>query len=203
MDEGVVGEGTTADPAGVEPSVERRCYAGESVRASTPLGAGWAAVTSHRVLAYNPAADGRRFEAVDRLNVAGVDVDAAGDQRLLYWGLRGLLYGLVAVGGGVVLRGMDLGETLSMEPGTTGAAPVGSVLAVTDALATALATLTTLSLLGGLALLVGGLALLGRYLRTRRPALVIERFGDEPLRLAAPRADGKRAARTLSEALGE
>ncbi|WP_049936096.1 hypothetical protein [Haloplanus natans] len=179
------------------------CYDGERVLERAPLGAGWAAVTTHRVLAYNPAADGRRFEAVDRPNVSGVSVDATGERRLLDWGLRAAVYGLAGLGGGVALRAMDLGETLSMgaEAGA-GAAPVGSVLAVTDTLAAALSLLTTLLLLGGIALVVGSLGILARYLRTRRPALVVDRFGDDPVRLPAPRGDGERAANALSAALG-
>jgi hypothetical protein len=191
-----------SDSAGYDPA--RLCYAGESVVERTPLGAGWAAVTTHRVLAYNPAADGRRFEAVDRPNVSDVTVDAAGDRRLLGWGMRAGVYGLAGFGGGVALRVLNVGETLSVDAsaGTgAGAAPVGSVLAVTDTLAAALALLTTLLLVGGVALVVGALGLLARYLRTRRPALVVERFGDDPVRLSAPKSDGERAARALSAAL--
>jgi hypothetical protein len=95
---------------------------------------------------------------------------------------------------------MNLGETLSLDA-ATGAAPVGSVLAVTDALAAALSFLTTLLLVGGAALVVGSLVLLTRYLRTRRSALVVERFGDDPVRFPAQRGDGERAARALSSAL--
>jgi hypothetical protein len=191
-----------SDPLGsVDYAPETLCYRGERVVERTPLDAGWAAVTTHRVLAYNPAADGRRFEAVDRPNVSDVAVDAAGDQRLLGWGLRAAVYGLAALGGGAALRAMNLGETLSMDPSSTGAAPVGSVLAVTDALAAALGVLTTLLLVGGVALVVGALGLLARYLRTRRPALVVDRFGDDPVRLSVPKSDGERAARALSAAL--
>ncbi|WP_251343118.1 hypothetical protein [Haloplanus halophilus] len=196
-----VGGRGDGDP--LDAGATHHCYAGEDVVAEAPLGAGWAAVTTHRVLAYNPAADGRRFEAVDRPNVSSVSVDAAGDRRLLGWGLRALLYGLAGVGGGGVLRATNLVGTLSMEAGATGAAPVGSVLAVTDALAAALATLATLLLVGGLALVAASLGLFGQYLRTRQPALVVERFGDDPVRLSAPRADGERAARSLSGALEE
>lgn len=191
-----------AEPVGssADYDPERLCYAGERVVERTPLGAGWAAVTTHRVLAYDPAADGRRFEAVDRPNVSDVRVDADGDRRLLGWGLRAAVYGLVGLGGGVALRAMDLQSTLSMDA-SAGAAPVGSVLAVTDALAAALALLTTLLLVGGGSLVVGSLALLARYLRTRNPALVLDRFGDDPVRLSAPRREGERAARALSAAL--
>jgi hypothetical protein len=190
------------DPLGsADYEPETLCYGGERVVERTPLAAGWAAVTTHRVLAYNPAADGRRFEAVDRPNVSDVSVDAAGDQRLLGWGLRAAVYGLAALGGGVALRALNVGETLSMDPSGTGAAPVGSVLAVADALAAALSVLTTLLLVGGVGLVVGALGLLARYLRTRRPARVIERFGDDPVRLSVPRSDGQRAARALSAAL--
>jgi hypothetical protein len=178
------------------------CYEGERVVERAPLGTGWAAVTTHRVLAYNPAADDRRFESVDRPNVSGVSVDAAGDGRLLGWSLRGVVYGLAGVGGGTALRITDLGGTLSTSaPTGGGAAPVGSVLAVIDALVAALSALTALLLLGGVALLVGSLALFARYYRTRRPALVVDRFGDEPVRLPAPRRDGERAANALSAAL--
>jgi hypothetical protein len=190
--------GSLAASAGDDPAA--LCYGGERVLERAPLGAGWAAVTTHRVLAYNPAADGRRFETIDRPNVSDVTVDAAGDRRLLGWGLRAAVYGLAGLGGGVALRAMDLGETLSPSA-DAGAAPVGSVLAVTDALATALGFLTTLLLVGGVALVVGALGFLARYLRTRRTALVVERFGDDPVRLSAPRGDGERAARRLSVAL--
>ena len=193
----------TAPPGAADYDPGTLCYRGERVVERTPLGAGWAAVTTHRVLAYDPATDGRRFEAVDRPNVSDVAVDAAGDQRLLGWGLRAAVYGLAALGGGVALRAMNLGQTLSVEPSGAGAAPVGSVLAVTDALAGALAVLTTLLLVGGVALVVGTIGLLVRYLRTRRPALVVERFGDDPVRLSVSRGDGERAARALSAALEE
>jgi hypothetical protein len=198
--DGVGADGTDplATSAGDDP--ESLCYDGELVVERAPLGAGWAAVTTHRVLAYNPAADGRRFETIDRPNVSDVSVDAAGDRRLLGWGLRAAVYGLAGLGGGVALRVTNLGETLSLNA-NAGAAPVGSVLAVTDALAAALTLLTTLLLVVGVALVVGALALLARYLRTRRPALVVERFGGEPVRLSAPRGDGERAARALSAAL--
>jgi len=185
-------------PADYRP--ERLCYDGEHVVERAPLGAGWAAVTSHRVLVYNPAAAGRRFEAVDRPNVSDVTVDADGDGQFLGWGLRAAVYGVAGLGGGVALRAMDLQSTLSMDA-SADAAPVGSVLAVTDALAAALGLLTTLLLVGGGGLLAGSLVLFVRYLGTRRPALVVDRFGDDPVRLAAPQGDGERAARALSAAL--
>ncbi|AZH26163.1 hypothetical protein [Haloplanus aerogenes] len=201
---GGVGVASVGTPDPVDGSTdydpERLCYAGERVVERAPLGAGWAAVTTHRILAYNPTADGQRFEAVDRPNVSDVRVDADGDGQFLGWGLRAAVYGLAGLGGGVALRAMDLQSTLSMDA-SAGAAPVGSVLAVTDALAAALALLTTVLLVGGVALLVGALVLLGRYLRTRKPALVVERFGDDPVRLSAPQGDGERAARALSTAL--
>jgi hypothetical protein len=199
-DDGVALDGRHGATADYQP--ERLCYAGESVVERAPLGAGWAAVTSHRVLVYNPAAEGRRFETVERPNVSDVTVDADGDGRFLGWGLRAAVYGLAGLGGGVALRAMDLQSTLSMDANAD-AAPVGSVLAVTDALAAALGFLTTLLLVGGGALLAGSLVLLVRYVRTRRPTLVVERFGDDPVRLFAPRGDGERAARALSAALEE
>lgn len=179
---------------------EAFCYGGEQVVERAPLGAGWAAVTTHRVLAYNPAAAGRRFEAVDRPNVCGIDVDASGDPRHLRWGLRALLYGLVGLGGGGALRALNVAGTLSVGEAARDA-PVGGVLAVTDAVAGTVATLATVLLFGGIGLLVVAVGLLGRYLRTRDPALVVDRFGEAPVRLPAPRTDGERAASTLSDAL--
>jgi hypothetical protein len=199
MDDGT-GRRPTNGSGDVTP--DGRCYGGERVLERAPLGAGWAAVTTHRVLAYNPAADGRRFEAVARPNVRGIDVDAAGDRRRLAWGARAALYGLVGLGGGVALRALDVAATLSVGS-TAGDAPIGGLLAVTDALAGAVAAFTTLLWLGGVALLIVGVGLLASYLRTRRPALVIDRFGDEPIRLSAPRGDGERAATALSAALAE
>jgi len=203
-DGGGIDPGSVGAPDPVDASTdyypERLCYDGERVVERAPLGAGWAAVTTHRVLAYDPAADGRRFEAVDRPNVSDVRVDADGDRQLLGWGARAAVYGVAGLGGGAALQAMDLQSTLSVDA-SAGAAPVGSVLAVTDALAAALALLTTVLLVGGVALVVGALALLARYLRTRNPALVVDRFGDDPVRLSAPRGDGERAARALSAAL--
>ncbi|MFB6103273.1 MAG: hypothetical protein ABEJ73_12015 [Haloplanus sp.] len=193
--------GDTAPPH-PEYDPDGLCYDGERVVAQEPLGEGWAAVTTHRVLAYNPAAEGQRFESVDRPNVSGIDVDASGDRRLLGWGLRAAVYGVAALGGGGALDALNLGATLSVDAGAE-AAPVGSVLAVTEALASALALLTTLLLVGGAVTVVVGLGLLGRYLRTRQPALVVERFGADPIRLSAPRADGERAATALAAALDD
>lgn len=194
--------GRDGSDAGIATGPETLCYDGERVVDRAPLGSGWAAVTTHRVLAYNPATDGRRFEAVDRPNVRGIDVDASGDPRYLRWGLRAALYGFVGLGGGVALRALNVASTLSVGEAARDA-PVGGVLAVTDALAGAVATLATLLLIGGVALLVVAVGLLGRYLRTRDPALVVDRFGDDPVRLSAPRTDGERAAATLSAALTE
>jgi hypothetical protein len=197
-------EAVTAGETDVSSAAARRCYAGEDVVASSPLGAGWAAVTTHRVLAYNPTTDGRRFEAVPRPNVAGIAVDARGDDRLLGWGLRALLYGAAAVGGGVALRAMGLARTLSVGgtvDGGGGVAPVGSVLSVIDLLLAALSTLTSVLLVVGVALGLAGLVLLSRYVLSRRTTFVIERYGDDPVRLAAPRRDGERAVRALGDAL--
>jgi len=205
---GVTGEGRSSDGdgvshgAGTDAGPEALCFAGERVVERAPLGAGWAAVTTHRVLAYNPAADGRRFEAVDRPNVRGIDVDVSGDPRYPRWGLRAALYGLVGLGGGVALRALNVAGTLSVGE-TARSAPVGGVLAVTDAVAGAVATLATLLVGGGALLLLVAVALLGRYRRTRDPALVVDRFGDDPVRLPTPRSDGERAATTLSAALTE
>ncbi|WP_435068716.1 hypothetical protein [Haloplanus sp. C73] len=191
-----------ADTAGASTDYdpEDLCYAGEQVVENASLGDGWVAVTSHRVLAYDPAADGRRFEAVPRPNVSSVGVDAEGERQLLGWSLRAGVYGLVAVGGSVALRAMGLGETLAVSASAEGA-PIGSVLAVTDALVAALSLLTTLLLVGGVGLCAGALALGWRYLRTRQPALVIERFGESDVRLPVARSEGTRVSQTLSAAL--
>jgi hypothetical protein len=194
-----VGE-TAAEARAGSDGPERLCYDGERVVASATLGAGWAAVTSHRVLAYDPSADGRRFAAVQRPNVGDVAVDASGDRRLLGWGLRAGVYGLAALGGGVGLRAVDLASTLSVGGGVA-SAPVGGVLAVIETLASAFAALATLLLGGGALAVAVGVALLVRYRRTRRPALVIDRYGDDPVRLSVDRADGERAAAALSAAL--
>jgi hypothetical protein len=182
-----------------EDGPQRFCYAGERVVAAESLGAGWAAVTSHRVLAYDPAADGRRFVAAARPNVSDVVVDASGDRRLLGWGLRAGVYGLAALGGGVALRAVEFASALSVDPGA-GSAPVGGVLAVTDALVGMISLLTTLLLGGGALAVLVAVALVARYRRTRRPALVIERHGDGSIRLPATRSDGERVA-ALSAAL--
>ncbi|MFB6194892.1 MAG: hypothetical protein ABEI80_01885 [Haloplanus sp.] len=189
---------TTDDP--YDP--ERLCYAGERVVERASLGDGWAVVTTHRVLAYDPAAEGRPFESVDRPNVSDIAVDASGDRRLLGWGLRAAGYGVAALGGGLALRAMNLGATLSVDA-STGTAPLGSVFTVIDALVSVLTALTTLLVVGGVAVLVGGIGLLIRYLRTRNPALVVDRFGDDPVRVAVSRSDGERAATALSAALDD
>jgi hypothetical protein len=201
MTDGDVADGSRTDDERAGP--ERCCYAGEAVVERAPLGAGWAAVTSHRVLAYDPTADGRRFESVHRPNVAGIAVDVRGDARLLRWAIRVAVYGVGGLVGGVALRGLDLAATMSVDAGAgAGAtAPLGGVMSVVNLLAGAFAALATLLLVVGGLLLAAG-ALLGvQYARTRRPALLVERFGDDPIRLAASRSDGQRAATRLSAAL--
>lgn len=182
------------------PTAEALCYGDERVVERSPLGDGWVALTTHRLLAYDPDGDGRRFEAVDRPNVRGVDVDTAGDPRFRRWGLRAAAYGVAAGGGGLALRATDLAATLSVGV-DAGTAPLGGLLAVTQALASALATLVSLLLVAGVLLLLAGLGLVGQYVRTRHPALVVERFGDDPVRLSVPESDGRRAASALSTAL--
>lgn len=181
---------------------EDLCYAGEEVAARAPLGGGWAAVTSHRVLAYNPAAEGRRFEAVDRPNVQRVALDARGDRRALRWALRAAGYGVAGLVGGLALRRFDLGATLAVDAGA-GAAPVSGVLSVVDLLVAGLAALATLLLVAGGLLALVALLLGVRYVRTRRPTLLVDRFGADPVRVAAPRSDGERAAARLSAALDD
>jgi hypothetical protein len=99
---------------------------------------------------------------------------------------------------------MGLARTLSVGgtvDGGGGVAPVGSVLSVIDLLLAALSTLTSVLLVVGVALGLAGLVLLSRYVLSRRTTFVIERYGDDPVRLAAPRWDGERAVRALGDAL--
>jgi hypothetical protein len=196
-------DGTNTETA---TAPEDLCYAGEEVVTRAPLGRGWAAVTSHRVLAYNPGGESRRFESVHRPNVSGVSLDVRGDRLTLRWTLRAAAYGAAGLVGGLVLRRLELASALSVgaDAGAgAGAVPLGGLLSVVDVLAAGLAALATL-LLGGGGLLLVVAALLGvRYVRTRRTTLLVDRFGGDPVRVPAPRRDGERAATALSAALAD
>jgi hypothetical protein len=64
-------------------SVEDLLYEGESVERTVELADGWVVVTSHRLLASTPSAEGQNLRKVDRPNVVGVGMGHDGNRTLL------------------------------------------------------------------------------------------------------------------------
>ncbi|MFB6123966.1 MAG: hypothetical protein ABEJ78_10970 [Haloferacaceae archaeon] len=186
----------TADEAG--PG--RWLYDGEALQATATLNDGWVAVTSHRVVAFDPDADGQSFTSLARPNVTDVRFDTAGDERYLRWSLRAGVYGLVALGGGVALDAANVASMLTVDADATA---LSGVLSLVDLFVTAIRLATAVSLAAGVALLVVAVAVGALYARSRQPSFVLDRAGDDPIRYATTRTEGRRAAAEIGAALGD
>lgn len=200
---------TDTDPTGhdeldapVDP--ERLLRTDETLQAAVGVGDGWLAVTSHRLLVFDPEGDGKHLRAPNRLNVGGVRATAAGDSRLLGLTARAAVYAVLLFGGWLLARQVGLASLLDVRQTGTEAAGLGalqSILSTVDALLGFLVT----GLLAAAA--VAGLAALGlgaRYLQRRERTVRVDLVGGDAVELPVPSdADGERAARRVSEALDD
>jgi len=167
--------------------VDRLLYDGERVVESVAVTDDRVVVTTHRVLALTPNAEGANFRAVDLPNVEGVEISTGGTGRYLRWTIRPLVLGAILVVAGTQL---DLGDPLSgMDTSSAEATGTGDILSTVSSLTSLLAVLDEVMLaIGGVCLLVVAL-LLGLYLHSRETALVIGVAGDDDLRLPADAGD--------------
>lgn len=158
---------------------ERLCYEGEEITEVIRLGEGGVAVTTHRVMAFSPHADGENFADADRPNVEGVERDEGGDAVWLQRGAKALVVGAIVVVAGAVV---DM-EAIVGDVSLTGAGRVGfgGVLEIIQGVLGFLAMLDDLLLLvGGIALLAAA-ASLGVYLQSRETTLRVAVAGGEDL----------------------
>jgi hypothetical protein len=180
--------------------VDRLLYDGERVRESVAVADDRVVVTTHRVLALTPNADGANFRAVDRPNVEGVELSTGGTGRYLRWTIRPLVLGAILVVAGTQL---DLGDPLSgMDTSSAEATGTGGILSTVSSLTSLLAVLDEVMLaVGAVCLLVVAL-LLGLYLYSRETALVIGVAGDDDVRLPVGGGHESAAARLESVVAG-
>jgi hypothetical protein len=178
--------------------VDQLLYAGEEVRARVGRTGEELVVTSHRLLAVTPEGDGANVRAIHRPNVEGVTLQDGGTSWLLSAGLKALLGGVLALGGGLVV---DLGGAFGSlpEPGASGVS-AGGVLQLLGLVETALALVDDVLLAVGGVLLVVGVAAVAGYWTTRREELVVTVAGREDVRLDAAGFDGDDVA-TVEAAL--
>ncbi len=159
---------------------ERWLYAGERVVESVSVGTGWLTVTSHRVLWYDPDATGRRFESFHRANVRDLRVETGGDAARLARVPRLLVYGLVALGGWVGMTVTGVESMLTVDAPSTG--QLGLVASVLSTAQFGLHALRVGLLVAGVVCVLVALALVGRYVDSRRTRLVVD-LGDERVEL--------------------
>jgi hypothetical protein len=181
--------------------VEELLYDGETVRETLSFDEASVVVTSHRVLAFTPEADGANFRQVERPNVAGVSTGAQSRSGLLERGLRyGVAGAVLVVAGqvvdfGSILGGVDLGGQASREVG------LGGILGPLQGMLNVLTQLDELMQMGGALALLLATALVGVYWFTREETLVVEVAGDEDVHVPRP-ADATAARDRLAAAVG-
>jgi hypothetical protein len=168
---------------------ERYLLAGETVVDRHETRAGWVAVTTHRLLAFDPEGDGKRFEAVDRANVVAVRTADGGSAELRSALVRALGYAVVLLGGGLVGRSLGLRSLFSTPTGTdAGAVGLGGLLSVLSLVGAFVGLVVDLLLVAGVVAALAAVGLGVWYLRSRRSTLVVERAGEAAVSLAVPTA---------------
>lgn len=181
-----------ADPRWAERLTDL-LYDGESVVESVDLGDARVVVTSHRVLAFTPDADGIAFRQVDRPNVVAVTAGARTESSLLGRAGRWGVIGVVLLGAGLVLDMEALVGDVSMGGGAGSQIGVGGVLELVRTVLDLLGRLDEiLAVAGVLVLALAGVAAVAYWL-TRQPTFVIEVAGDDDVHL--PRVGEEEAVR--------
>lgn len=179
--------------------VDDLLYAGEDVVARVGRGPDEVVVTSHRVLALTPDAEGPNFRAVDRPNVTAVRVEATGRWGLAVRGLKALVVGAFLLAGGVFV---DLGGVFgTATPGSAGSVGAGGILQILSLARTAASLANDVLLALGAVATLAGLAAIAGYLYTRSEDLVLGVAGDADLRLDAD-AFGDADREAIETALG-
>jgi hypothetical protein len=171
---------------------ERYLFAGERVVQQESLDPGWVAVTTHRLLVFDPDAEGRRFEAVDRLNVVGVTATAGGSPRARSLLPRVAAYAVVLLSCGLAGRAVGLRSLFSSVPETSGAPGVDGLLSVVGLVGSLLGGLVDLLVVAGVVAGLVAVSLVAWDVRDRTPTLVVERAGDDDIRVELPTASSGR-----------
>ncbi|MFC7131763.1 MULTISPECIES: hypothetical protein [Salinibaculum] len=199
--------------------VDQLLYDGESVRETVAFDDASVVVTSHRVLAFTPEADGANFQQVDRPNVDGVGTSARSKAGLLERGIRYGLVGAVLVVAGQFVNLDGLVGGVDLQGQATGELGLGGIMGTLQTMLNLLTRLDQLlQVVGALALLLA-VVLLGVYWVTREATLVVEVAGGDDIhvprpsdatdardRLAAavsPRTDEAREQGNVGDPLGE
>lgn len=176
-------------------------FAGEEIEEEIELKGARIAVTSHRLLAFMPEGEDRRFDHEDRPNVLDARVQAAGHPDYLSWCVRSFIYGLLLVGGGYLLDSSGL-LTGFGDTNTASAQAVAGVQGMVGTMVHAFSLLTSILLLVGGVLLLVGLILGILYLFTRSEELIIERAGRDPIRIPVDGNEAEDAARRIRAVVG-
>ena len=208
-----------ATMTGWRDRVEQLLYDGESVRETVEFDAATVVVTSHRVLAFTPEADGANFQQVDRPNVDGIDTGARSESDLLERGIRYGLVGAVLVAAGQVVNLDGLLGGVDLQSQATGELGLGGIMGTLQTMLNVLTYLDQLlQVVGALALLLG-VALLAVYWVTRDATLVVRVAGGDDIHLprpsdaagtrdrlaraVSPGADGEHEQGNVGDPLGE
>lgn len=166
---------------------EELLYAGESIEETVEIDDAGVLVTSHRVLAFTPEAEGATFQQADRPNVASVSSGARAESALLERGVRmGVIGAVLVVAGAVLDFGAIVGDVDLTGGEAAGQVGLGGILGTLGTMLAVLRNLDQYMQLVGALLLLLGVVLVGVYWHLREPTLVIEVEGDEDIQVASP-----------------
>ena len=183
------------DPA---DGLRRHCYGGEELLDAVAVDGGAAGVTTHRLLVHRPDADGARFVAVDRPNVAGVAARTSGPTAHRDRAVTAAVAGGVLLVAGTVVDVGGLVEPVSAPEGMG----IGGLLAAVEVMVAVLGLLDEALLLFGVGALLWALVSLVRFVRGRERVVEVAVAGDDPVRLPVAGREGAVAQR-LRTALDE
>jgi len=159
--------------SGWKSRVDDLLYDGETVRETVDVGTARVVVTSHRVLAFTPDADGENFRQADRPNVEGVEAGTDANERWLRYAVRfGVAGGLLAVTGVFVDFGSIFGD-ITFDTESAGQVGAGGLISAAQTLIDVMAKLDFVMLAFGALSLFVTAVLVGVYLFERDPTIVI------------------------------
>lgn len=156
--------------------VDQLLFDGEAVEAAVDAGTATVVVTSHRVLAFTPQADGADYRAVDRPNVLGADRRSVSPLGLLPRATKtGAVGALLAIVGLVVDP-----EALLPRPDVSSAPAAGGTVGTVDTVIGVFHAADEALLVLGALLVAVAIGLVGLEVATRRTLVAIEVAGEEP-----------------------
>jgi len=179
--------------------VDELLYDGESVRETVDVGTSRVVVTSHRLLAFTPDADGENLRQADLPNVESVTAGSATDDRQLRRALGfGIVGGVLTVAGVLLDFGRMFGD-IDLDSGAAGGGSVGDLIGVAETLVGVMELLDLILLVAGLLCLSAMALFIGIYLFQRDPTIVIGVAGDSG-DIHLPRSDEAAETRRRLEA---